>query len=271
MKFSEIPTTSPHLSPTQPAILRLDGHAFSTFTSRFTKPFDSRLHTAMIRTCADLLSNFPSATLAYTQSDEITLVFPSSISSFNGRVHKIASLAAGFCSVHFYRHLCAALAEKPNPAVRDFADLPLPHFDARVFNVPTVEEALNNLLWRCRGDAVRNSVSAFARSLFTTKQLHKKTAGEMIEMAEREKGVMYKDAVPPWAVEGTMVKREMYELESVDRKTGEKATTTRTRMREVDRGVTQFSEENLRLVTEKFWPVPQALSATCVRENESRA
>src|SRR5271163_495835 len=78
------------LLPGTPTILRLDGHTFSKFTANFARPFDLRIHDAMTATCSDLLSHFPSATLAYTQSDEITLVFPSGIGSFNNRVQKIS-------------------------------------------------------------------------------------------------------------------------------------------------------------------------------------
>ncbi|KAH6884419.1 tRNAHis guanylyltransferase-domain-containing protein [Thelonectria olida] len=246
--------TEIHLAPSQPAILRLDGHAFSKFTAPFAKPFDERLHTAMVKTCADLLDAYPAATLAYTQSDEITLVFPEGVGSFNGRVMKIATLAAGVCSVHFYSHLMAALAETPEPAVKGFASLPLPYFDGRICNVPSVEECVNNILWRCRGDAVRNSVSAFARSLFSTKQLHGKNKDQMVEMAEKEKGVTYEQAVPKWALEGSIVKKYLVKMEAVDMKTGEPVTVVRTRTRCEDRGMMAFSDENLALVRDRYWP-----------------
>ncbi|KPM45224.1 hypothetical protein AK830_g1390 [Neonectria ditissima] len=245
--------TELHLEPSQPAILRLDGHTFSKFTAPFAKPFDERVHTAMVKTCADLLDAHPAATLAYTQSDEITLVFPNGVGSFNDRIMKIATLAAGFCSVHFYKHLTAALAETPEPAVKGFASLPLPHFDGRLFNVPSVEECVNNVLWRCRGDAIRNSVSAFARSLFSTKELQGKNKDEMLQMA-KEKGVSYEEAVPKWALEGSIVKKSLVKIEAVDMKTGEPVTAVRTRARCEDRGMTEFSDENLALVRDKYWP-----------------
>ncbi|KAM5350686.1 hypothetical protein ACJ41O_007191 [Fusarium nematophilum] len=245
--------TEIHLEPSQPAILRLDGHTFSKFTAPFAKPFDERLHTAMVKTCADLLDAHPAATLAYTQSDEITLVFPHGVGSFNGRAVKIATLAAGFTSVHFYTHLVAALAEMPEPAIKGgLASLPLPHFDGRIFNVPNVEECVNNILWRCRGDAVRNSVSAFARSLFSTEELRGKNKDEMVEMARREKGVSYDEAVLKWALEGSIVKRYLAKREAVDGKTGEAVTVVRTRTRCEDRGMMEFSEENLALVRDKY-------------------
>jgi tRNA(His) guanylyltransferase len=60
---------------TQPFVIRLDGVAFSTFTKGLPRPFDFRLTDAMVSTTVDLLTKF-NATMAYTQSDEISLVFP---------------------------------------------------------------------------------------------------------------------------------------------------------------------------------------------------
>ncbi|KAI8651978.1 TRNA(His) guanylyltransferase [Fusarium sp. Ph1] len=255
-------TTEIHLDASKPAVLRLDGHSFSKFTASFAKPFDERLHTAMVKTSADLLGAYSSATLAYTQSDEITLVFPDGVGSqFNGRVTKIASLAAGRCSVHFYSHLVDALVETPEPPVKGFCPLPfphfenqtLPHFDGRLFNVPSVEECLSNVIWRCRGDAIRNSVSGFARSLFTTEELHGKNKDDMLEMVKK-KGFPYQKSVPKWALEGSMVKRTLVKMAAVDQKTGETVEVVRTRTRCEDRGITEFLDENLALVRDKYWP-----------------
>ncbi|RMJ15616.1 hypothetical protein CDV36_004687 [Fusarium kuroshium] len=257
-------TTEIRLDPSKPAILRLDGHSFSRFTASFAKPFDERLHTAMVKTCADLLGAYSSASLAYTQSDEITLVFPDGVGSqSNGRVTKIASLAAGRCSVHFYSHLVAALVETPEPPVEGFFSLPfphfenqtLPHFDGRLFNVPCVEECLSNVIWRCRGDAIRNSVSGFARSLFSTEQLDGKNKDDMLEMV-KEKGFPYEQSVPNWALEGSIVKRTLIKTAAVDQKTGETVEVVRTRTRCEDRGIKEFTDENLALVRDKYWPGP---------------
>jgi tRNA(His) guanylyltransferase len=238
-----------------PVILRLDGHTFSRFTASFCRPFDQRIHDAMVATCSDLLKYFSQTTVAYTQSDEITLIFPAGVQSFNGRVQKLSSLAASYCSVRFNMHLAAFLAASPEPKVKPTAydNLGTAHFDARLFTVPSVEEALNCLLWRCRGDAMRNSVNGFARTLYSDNQLHKKTTTEVREMMEKEKGVVFEDAVPKWAVEGSLVKKEQFEHKGVNLKTGETEITTRTRTRVEDRGVREFSEENLKLVKERYW------------------
>jgi tRNA(His) guanylyltransferase len=252
MKTYEAPhdTTLP---PNHPIILRLDGHAFSRFTSHFARTFDHRIHAAMTSTCSTLLSFFPSATVAYTQSDEITLVFPNGVGAFNERVQKLCSLAASYCSVQFVKSLLAALEEQPEPEVKDKEVLWTAHFDARIFAVPSVEEALNNLIWRCRNDAVRNAVSSFARTMYSTKELHGLKAFELIEKMKEEKGIVFEDAVPKWAIEGCLVKREQFEHEGLNIKTGVMEKTMRTRTRVEERGVREFSMENLKLVTEKYW------------------
>lgn len=238
-----------------PVVLRLDGHAFSKFTSHFCRPFDQRIHDAMTATCTDLLAYFPSATVAYTQSDEITLAFPTGVKGFNARVQKLSSLAASYCSVRFNAHLGALLATSPEPRVKESAyqRLSTAHFDARFFAVPTAEEVLNCILWRCRNDAVRNSVGAFARTMYSTQEMHGKTSQDLIDMMREEKNVDFETAVPRWAIEGCLLKREQVEHEGVNLKTGKMEKTLRTKTRVEERGVRKFSEENLKLVTDKYW------------------
>ena len=61
--------------PTEFLVVRADGHGFSKFTRGFSRPFDPRIHKAMVSAAADAMEEF-GAVSAYTQSDEITLVFP---------------------------------------------------------------------------------------------------------------------------------------------------------------------------------------------------
>ncbi|KAJ7707490.1 hypothetical protein B0H17DRAFT_1191976 [Mycena rosella] len=91
--------TDKQLPADQPTLIRIDGPGFSKFTKGAT----------------DLL--------AYTQSDELTLVCPMGCRAFNGRVAKLASLAAAYASVRFNHHLAAAAAV---PAHKEG----IAHFDA---------------------------------------------------------------------------------------------------------------------------------------------
>lgn len=73
---------------------------------------------------------------------------------FNGRVQKMESVLSGMTSTYFLYHLAKFL-----PA--EYA-AKLPHFDARVWNVPTLEEGANCFLWR-EWDATKNSISMAAQ------------------------------------------------------------------------------------------------------------
>ena len=96
----------------RPCVVRLDGHCFSTWTRGFDRPYDLRIMRAMVGTATDLLTRFNAAT-AYTESDEISLLFPPSTPEvltvpFKGRVQKICSVTAGFASARFNLHMCAS-------------------------------------------------------------------------------------------------------------------------------------------------------------------
>ncbi|KAL2911668.1 hypothetical protein HK105_208876 [Polyrhizophydium stewartii] len=63
------------IRPTDHFVIRIDGVAFSTFTRGVELPFDERITRAMVSTTCDLVTRFNALT-GYTQSDEISLVFP---------------------------------------------------------------------------------------------------------------------------------------------------------------------------------------------------
>jgi tRNA(His) 5'-end guanylyltransferase len=57
-----------------PVIIRLDGKAFHTLTRGSEKPFDSKLSLNMVDTTIYLCQEIQGAKLAYTQSDEISIL-----------------------------------------------------------------------------------------------------------------------------------------------------------------------------------------------------
>src|SRR5262249_54942493 len=93
-----------------------------------------------------------------------------------------------------------------------------PTFDARVWNVPTVDEAVNVFVWR-QQDAVKNSVSMAARESFSHKELLNRSAREMKAML-RERGVVWED-YPRFFREGTFVQkytaRRAFSTDEIDR------------------------------------------------------
>jgi tRNA(His) guanylyltransferase len=89
--------------------------------------------------------------------------------------------------------------------------------------------------------------------MYSTKQMHGKRTVDLIEMMKHEKGVVFEDAVPKWAIEGCLMKREQFEHKGVNLKTGHTETTMRTRVRVEERGIREFSDEGLKIVGEKYW------------------
>lgn len=57
-----------------PVIIRVDGKAFHTYTRGCKRPFDDRLSDVMVSTATKLCDEIQGAQLAYTQSDEISVL-----------------------------------------------------------------------------------------------------------------------------------------------------------------------------------------------------
>lgn len=200
MKLYESQTTKTTLIPMLPIVARLDGKNFSTFTRSLEKPYDKRLSQLMIDTTKYLV-NETNANCGYHQSDEITLVwYNSNINSqpyFNGKIFKIITDLSAMCSVYFNNKLSEYLPEKANT---------MPRFDARVWNVPNLDEAVNSFLWR-ENDAVKNSISMAAQEVYSPKQLLNKNGSEKQEMLFK-KGINWND-YPSYFKRGTYIQRKI--------------------------------------------------------------
>lgn len=184
--------------PLLPVCARLDGKGFSRFTKGLQRPFDIRMVELMCRTTVFLVEE-TQACIGYTQSDEISLVWYSdeydSQIFFDRRVQKMVSVLASMTTAFFNGHISEHLPEKTGvPAL----------FDCRVWQVPTLEEAANTLLWR-EYDATKNSVSMAARHYYPHEDLHKKSGNEMQEMLWQQ-GVNWND-YPPFFKRGTFVQK----------------------------------------------------------------
>ena len=107
----------------------------------------------------------------------------------------ISDLAA-MCSVYFNRLLPKYLPEKADK---------MPRFDCRVFNVPTLDEAVNTFLWR-ELDATKNSISMASQHYYSHKQLDGKNGSEKQEMLF-QKGVNWND-YPTFFKRGTYIQRK---------------------------------------------------------------
>lgn len=199
MKGYEFSTTSQKAMNKLPLIIRLDGKSFHTFTKGLQRPYDVGLSNLMTEVTKGLVE-YTSAVLGYTQSDEITLCLRQrdykSQLFFDGKIFKLNSVLASYCSVLFNKLLPKYLTESHHRKVA--------LFDCRSFNVPDKSEALNAFLWR-QNDATKNAISMAAQSMFSHKQLMGKNGNEMQEMMF-QRGVNFND-YPAFFKRGSFVKR----------------------------------------------------------------
>lgn len=184
--------------PSLPLIARLDGHGFSKFTRDIQKPFDPRFAELMALTTKHLVEKHQ-ALVGYTQSDEITLIWgpvePPHTRMFSSKYQKQVSLLAASATGVFNRKLVKYLPEKEDSD---------PEFDCRVWSVPTLQDAIDALVWR-ENDAVKNSVSMLASAHFSEKQVDRVSTRARKEML-LEKGVDWNDC-PRWAKRGRFYHR----------------------------------------------------------------
>jgi len=179
-----------YLTRKVPVIMRLDGKAFHTYTRGLEKPFDEGLIEDMVETAKFLCSEIQGAKCAYVQSDEISILITDfdkleTSAWFDYQVQKMCSVAAAMAAAKFnqlrFIRLCNTV-EIPEDQPITHLDLyeKLAFFDARVFNIP--KEEVPNYFHARQRDAVKNSISMLAQSLYSHKELEGKNGSEMQEM-----------------------------------------------------------------------------------------
>jgi tRNA(His) 5'-end guanylyltransferase len=167
-----------------PAIIRLDMKAGHTFCRGLVKPYDLIMLESMKSTTLALCEEIQGVKVAYTQSDEISLLVMddddrTTQAWFDKNLQKIVSVSASIATLAFnkafrkqyeiYDLHCSLLEEelKYRDLLKRKLDSAL--FDSRVFSIPK-EEIVNYFIWR-QQDASRNSVEAYAHANFSQKSI----------------------------------------------------------------------------------------------------
>lgn len=193
-----------------PAIIRIDGKAFHTFTKEMKKPFDRILVNTMQETMKYLCKNVQGCVFGYTQSDEITLVLTdyatlATDAWFGYNVQKMTSISASMATLAFNASFID-MAECAEQYYDTYADVQKllefdfsiykrkfgrALFDSRVFSIPA-EEVCNCLIWR-QQDATRNSIEAVGQANFSHKELHGKSCNDIQEMLWSQRNINWND------------------------------------------------------------------------------
>lgn len=225
--YEEIPKTK--LIKRCPVIFRLDGRSFHTFTKGFKRPFDDVLIKTMQETAKYLCENIQGCQLAYTQSDEISLLlidyqrFETS-AWFDYEIQKMCSISASMATMAFnklFEKAFKEFVEEPDYTMRDLelfsaysnAVKKGAMFDARVFNI-LKEEVTNYFYWR-QLDASRNSIQMVGQANFSHKELQHKSCNDIQDMLMTQKGINWND-FPTYQKRGSCVIKEDYWIDGND-------------------------------------------------------
>jgi tRNA(His) 5'-end guanylyltransferase len=200
-----------------PVVIRIDGKAFHTFTRGFKRPFDDVLIKTMQETAKYLCENIQGCQLAYTESDEISLLlidyqrFETS-AWFDYEIQKMCSISASMATMAFNRIFSETVSDlkvdNTKPMDRYFeVAYSGAMFDARVFNIPR-EEATNYFYWR-QLDASRNSIQMVGQANFSHRELQHKSCNDIQDMLMTQKGINWND-FPTYQKRGSCVVKENY-------------------------------------------------------------
>jgi len=191
-------------------IIRLDGKAFHTYTRGLKRPYDEGFMRVMDETAMFLCQEIQGAQMAYVQSDEISILLTdferdTTDAWFNGNIQKMVSVSASLATGKFNEWMTTNWGGSVKPKGLAF-------FDARVFTIPDPIEVENYFIWRQK-DAVRNSISMLAQSLYSHKELNGKSQSNMHDMIIA-KGKNWND-VPDGFKRGRTIKKvHIFDIEN---------------------------------------------------------
>ena len=213
-------------------VIRVDGRSFHQYLRGCTRPFDEEFMADMDAVAEALCTEISGAVMAFTQSDEISILVTDFGSAgtqawFGGVVAKQVSIAAS---------LATAVLNERRPGKRAL-------FDARVFTLADPVEVANYLIWRQR-DAVRNSIAMAAQAKFSHRQLHGVNTGRMQELLWSEHQINWND-YPDGCKRGRVTVKQTGEREItyVDKRTQTENTTVATRSWWETTGAPHFTTE----------------------------
>lgn len=200
-------------------VARIDGRSFTRLTRevhKFEAPFDEHFRDYMVATTKHLMNCGFNVIYAYTESDEISLLFDFEENAFSRKVRKYVSILAGEASAKFSLLLGSLAA-----------------FDCRICQLPNINLVCDYFRWR-NEDAHRNALNSYC---YWTLRKEGKTlteatkAMEKISVQEKNellfvRGINFND-VPSWQKRGVGLFWKTYQKQAKNLVTGEDTLATR--------------------------------------------
>lgn len=204
-------------------VARLDGRSFTRLTKdvcQFEAPFDVRFRDLMVATTETLMTCGFRVLYAYTESDEISLLFDSTENLFGRKLRKYVSILAGEASAQFSIKLGRAAC-----------------FDCRISQLPTAGTVVDYFRWR-NEDAARNALNGWCYwTLRQNGQNEQQATKALLGLSVSDKnellfqyGINFND-LPNWQKRGVGLYWEEYSKSAVNPLTNEEVVARRRRIR----------------------------------------
>lgn len=250
--------TRSHLPRRIPAIIRVDGKAFSSFTKGLEKPFDNFFRNVMQLTMQYMCENIQGCVFGYTQSDEISLLLTdyetiTTDAWFDYNIQKMCSVSASMATLAFnkfwvekFQMRIDDLDEEAWSAGTSYmVDIIQPKmftamFDARVFSIPK-DEVCNYFIWR-QQDATRNSIATVGQTYFSQKELDGRSQNEIQEMLWQQHGINW-NAYPIAYKRGACCSKVLWETPMEDPRNPGKEIVVDRRKWIIDREPPIFTQD----------------------------
>lgn len=176
MKRYELPADT-RLTRNIPAIIRIDGKAFHTWTKGMLHPWDPSLTLCMWQTAYMLCKNIEGIRFAYTQSDEITLLLVDyqtirSQAWFDYRIQKIVAVSASIATGAFNQAaalLCPSQYEKRGPAFLILGYIPF-HLMTLAMHSCGGSRTPLEIQYKCSGKHIFPMLSSKAKNVALSKK-----------------------------------------------------------------------------------------------------
>lgn len=208
-----------YIVPGMYIVARLDGRSFTKLTHeklKFEAPFDSSFRNHMVATVKHLMNCGFKILYAYTESDEISLLFSTEDQAFSHKVRKLNTILAGEASGVMSLRLGVPVC-----------------FDCRIIPLPNRELVKDYFSWR-QEDANRNALNSWAYWTLRKDDKSRRRASSMlkgISVADKNEllykyGINYND-VPLWQKRGVGLYYRIMNKEGFNPLTKEKVTVKR--------------------------------------------